>query len=172
MDTHADMACAGLNWQVMELTGIECEVSPFLDSYKPTNNVPVTRCGTVWTNKALGQDYLLVADQMLFFGATLQHLLINPNQVRAYGIDVNDNPFNTDTPFSIDCDEAFIPFDACGMVVHFESRVPTDDELKHLPVILLMANEWDPSDEMMYLHKQTREYMEMRTVRLLTSGMT
>ena len=26
MDTHADMACPGSNWRVMELTGIECEV--------------------------------------------------------------------------------------------------------------------------------------------------
>ena len=126
----------------------------------------------VWTDKTLGQDYLLVADQMLFFGATLQHSLINPNQVRAYGINVNDNPFNTDTPFGIDSDEAFIPFDTCGTVVHFESQVPMDDELKHLPVILLTANEWDPSDEMMYPHKRTREYMEMHMVRSLTSGMT
>ena len=172
MDTHADMACAGSNWWVMELMGIECKVSPFLDSYKPMNNVPVARCGMVWTDKTLGQDYLLVADQMLFFGTTLQHSLINPNQVRAYGIDVNDNPFNTDTPLGIDCNEVFIPLDTRGMVVHFESWVPMDDELKHLPVILLMADEWDPSDEMMYPHKQTREYMEMHMVWSLTSGMT
>ena len=116
MDTHADMACAGLNWQVMEQMGIKCKVSPFLDSYKLTNNVPVARCGMVWTDKALGQDYLLVTDQKLFFGTALQHSLINPNQVRAYGIDVNDNPFDTDVPFGIDCNEVFIPLNAHGMV--------------------------------------------------------
>lgn len=49
-DTHADTCCAGAHWKIMELTGDVCEVTPFLDSYKPTKEIPLARCGTVWTD--------------------------------------------------------------------------------------------------------------------------
>lgn len=43
-----------------------------------------------------------------------------------------DNPFNAEH-FGIDADDVFIPFDTTGsIIVHFESRVPTDWEEKHL----------------------------------------
>jgi hypothetical protein len=58
------------------------------------------------------------------------------------------------------------------MIVHFESRVPTEWEMKHLPMILLTGDQWDPLDESMYPEQKSREYMEMRTIQLLTSGMT
>lgn len=111
-DTHADTNCGGSNWRPIELTGEVCEVSPFLESYKPVEHIPVARCGSVWTSPVTGEEYLLVCDQMLYFGKVLPHSLVNPNQLRAFGIKVNDNPFEDDlTNFGINCDEAFIPFD-------------------------------------------------------------
>jgi hypothetical protein len=92
MDTHADTCCAGANWALMDLTGNICEVTPFLESYEPVNEVPVARCGTKWTSPQTGKEYLLVADQMLWFGTQLPNLLLNLNQLRTFGVDVNDNP--------------------------------------------------------------------------------
>jgi hypothetical protein len=40
-------------------------------------------------------EYLLVGDQMLWFGTLLPSSLINPNQLWAYGLPFNDNPFDT-----------------------------------------------------------------------------
>jgi hypothetical protein len=69
------------------------EGTPFLDSYKPVSEVPVARCGTVWISLETGNNYLLLADQMLWFGMQLPNSLLNPNQLHAFGVNVNDNPF-------------------------------------------------------------------------------
>jgi hypothetical protein len=52
-----------------------------------------------------------------------------------YGIRVND--FDTSRTFGINSDHAFIPFDTTGIVVHCKSRVPTEWEKTHLPIIIL-----------------------------------
>ena len=65
--------------------------------------------------------------------------MINPNQIRACGISINDNPSNANE-LDIDAEEIFIPFNNTGTVVHFKSRVPREWETTHLPVILIMAD--------------------------------
>ena len=138
-DTHADTCCAGANWAFIEYTGEMCEVSPFLSDYEPVTEIPLARCCTVWTLKETGQEYLLVGNQMLWFGASLPHSLINPNQIREYSHEVFDDPFcNT---FGIKADNFFIPFDTVGTILYFELRAPTQWEIKNLPVLLLTGEE-------------------------------
>ena len=122
MDTHADTCCAGANWSLMELTGKVCDVNPFLNSYSPIQEIPVARCCTVWTDQTDSMEYLLVGDQMLWFGTLLPNSLIYPNQIRAYGLPVNDDPFDLTRYFGINAEHAIIPFDTTGTVVHFESQ--------------------------------------------------
>jgi len=172
MDTHADTCCAGSNWSLMELTGEVCDVNPFLNSYDPVTEIPVARCCTVWTDQESSTEYLIVADQMLWFGTQLENSLINPNQLRAYGVMVNDDPFDSTRGFGVDTDNVFIPFDTTGTVIYFESRVPTEWEKTHLPIILITGDTWSPSDEALYLGEQSREDIEMRNIRSFTSGMT
>ena len=172
MDTHANTSCVGANWSLMELTGELCDVNPFLASYQPVQSVPVARCCTVWTDQADGAEYLLVADQMLWFGTQMPNSLLNPNQLRAHGIGVYDDPFDTDHDFGIDSDLAFIPFNTTRTIVYFESRVPTEWEKTHLPIILLTNEDWNPSQEMSGIGNQSREFKEMRTIQSLTSGLT
>jgi hypothetical protein len=126
----------------------------------------------VWTDQTDSIEYLLVGNQMLWFGTRMPNSLLNPNQMRAYGLGVYDDPFDTSRTFGIDSDEAFIPFDTTGTVVHFESRVPTEWEKTHLPIILLTNEDWNPSQEMLGNGDQSREFKEMRTIQSLTSGMT
>jgi len=172
MDTHADTCCTGANWSLMELTGEICDVNPFLDTYQPITEIPVARCCTVWTNHVDSQEYLLVGDQMLWFGTLLPNSLINPNQIRSYGHEVNDNPFDLSRDFGINSENTFIPFDTTGTVIHFESRVPTEWEKMHLPTILITGEHWKPAEEILRPMRQSRESIEMRTIRSLTSGMT
>ena len=47
LDTHADTSCTGANWALLEYTGEICEVSPFLTTYDPIQEIPVARCCTV-----------------------------------------------------------------------------------------------------------------------------
>ena len=119
----------------MNYTGDMCEVSPFLKTYAPVPDIPVARCCTVWTDDK-GKQYLLVGDKILWFGTALDNSLINPNRIRAYGLSINDDPFNANE-LGISKEELFIPFDTTGTVVHFESRVPKEWETTYLPVILI-----------------------------------
>ena len=153
----------------MELTSEVCDVSPFLNTYAPVKEIPVGRCCTVWTCNNTGREVLLVTDQMLWFGSQMEHSLINPNQIREYGLPVFDNPFDTDN-YGIDDDDIFIPFATTGTVVYFESRSPTEWEEKHLPILLLTGDTWDPTD--IQLGTRTREQAALRTVRTLQVAAT
>jgi hypothetical protein len=138
---HADTCCASSNWSLLEYTGQMCEVTPFLSTYEPVSEIPIARCCTVWMDQSCSLEYLLVGDQMLWFGTLLPIFFIKPNQLQAYGLLVNDDPFDHSQEFCIDGEHAFIPFDTTGTVVHFASRVPTNWEKTHLPVILLTGED-------------------------------
>ena len=147
-------------------------VEPFLPTYKAMNEIPVARCGTVWTSPHTGNEYLLVGDQFLYFGMMLPHSLLNPNQIRAYNIEVNGNPFNEMDPIGMDCDDIYVPFDAKGTLVYFELRVPMDWEIKHLSHIHITGNRWNPMNDGVFPAGKSQEQMEMQMIKSLTSGMT
>ena len=113
-------------------------------------------------------EHLLVADQMLWFGTQLPNSLINPNQLRAYGLNVNDDPFDHSRMFGIDSENLFIPFDTTGTVIHFDSRVPTEWDKSHLPGVLLTGEDWNPLEEVLRPNLSTREEKEMRSIKSLT----
>jgi hypothetical protein len=130
----------------------------------------VARCGTVWTSPNTGREYLLVGDQMLWFRSQMDHSLINPNQIREYGIPMYNNPFSQ-SQFGIDCNDDFISFNTTGTIVYFESRVPTDWETRNLPIIMLTGEDWDPVN-VGFGNGRSREQAEMRTIRSLEIGVT
>jgi hypothetical protein len=98
--------------------------------------------------------------------------LLNCNQIRAFGITVYDNPFDPSNKIGMELEEAFIPFDMCRTIVHFETRVLTPWEIKHLPVIFITGEDWNPNEEVINPDKWSREQIEMRTILSLTSGMS
>jgi hypothetical protein len=69
----------------MELTGEICDVNPFLASYQPVQEIPVALCCTVWTaDQTDSMEYLLVGDQMLWFGTQLAaQFVTQPNEPNA-----------------------------------------------------------------------------------------
>jgi hypothetical protein len=70
---------------------------------------------------------------------------MNPNQLRAYGLEVNNDPFDSTRHFGIETEGSTrIPFDTTGTIIHFESRVPTEWEKTHLPVIILTNETGNP----------------------------
>ena len=138
----------GLTWYKILKPPI-CEVTPNLNSYKPILEIPIAQCCTIWTDQTDSTEYLLVGDEMLWFGTLLPHSLINPNQLRAYSLTVNDEPFDHMRDFGIDLDQTFIPFNKTGTVVHFETCFPTEWEKTHLPTILITGEDWNPMEEVL-----------------------
>ena len=100
MDSHADTCVAGKNWGVLSYTDVVCEVTPFTDEYESIKEVPIVTACTVWTDQNTGKEYLLVGEQFLWFGTSLDHSLLNPNQIRANYLKVQDNPFEADSGIS------------------------------------------------------------------------
>jgi hypothetical protein len=98
----------------------------------------------------------------------ITHLL---TQIKSmYGIPVYDNPFSQ-SQFGIDCNDDFILFNTTGTIVYFESRVPTDWETCHLPIIMLTGEDWDPVN-VGFGNGHSREQAEMRMIRSLEIGVT
>ena len=144
LDTHADTTVLGSNCVVLSYMGKECEVSPYSSQYEAVQNVPVVTGATVWTNTADGTAYLLIFHESLWMGDKLDHTLVNPNQLQAYGVRVQDNPFDA-KPLSITTDDVSVELYSEGTIICGDTQTPTELELSQLPwLILTSLHDWDP----------------------------
>ena len=75
-------------------------------------------CDDLGTNTT----YILVINEALYYGNKLDHSLINRNQVRAYGIDFWDNPFDQQRGLTIALnDKVKIPMQAMGTKILYKT---------------------------------------------------
>jgi hypothetical protein len=106
-DTNADTCCLGRNFVVLHPTFRTADVYVYDTSIKPIENVPIVSGATAYDDPASGKTFILVFNESLYYGDCLDHTLINPNQVRAFGIPFGDNPYDTARSLSIDVDAFF-----------------------------------------------------------------
>lgn len=147
-DTNADTCCLGCNFVVLGFTTRTADVFPYDKSYDPMTNVPIVKGGTAYDDPVTGATYILVFNEGLYYGSKLDHSLINPNQVRSYGVPFWDNPYDDLQGLCIEAtDELTIPMSSQGTKIFFTSRTPTERELRTCPHITLTSNlEWNPND--------------------------
>ena len=131
---------------ILHHTGKVCEVSPYSDDYEAIKNVPVVCGAMLWTDTMDNEEYILVFNESLWMGDSLTHSLINPNQLHAFGTEVQDNPFSTEglsiQPASHDIT---IPLQTLGTIIFANTHAPTDQELnKHPHIVLSYTADWDP----------------------------
>ena len=144
LDTRADTICAGDNFRLMTSTGQLCDVSGFHSDFDSIKDIPVGTVATAYRAES-GTVYVLIIHEALFFGMSMDHSLINPNQIRHNGTPVCDNPFDNNNVLGIDHPDVFIPFVTQGAAIFFESYVPSDEDLIECPRIELTSNtEWNP----------------------------
>ena len=139
LDTRADTICAGKNFRVLSLTGQTCDVSGFHQSFAAIHDIPVAQVATAMTLEN-GETVILIINEALYFGNQMDHSLVNPNQIRAYGIDVSDNPYDRERDFGIQHDDCFVPFSTEGSTVYFDTFVPTDHQLETMRHIELTSD--------------------------------
>ena len=140
MDSHADTAVCGSNFVVLDYTSQECDVTPY-NAKDVEKNVPIATCATAWDDST-GQTYILKVHQALYMGDRgMEHSLLNPNQLRAHGIEVQDNPFD---PVQCHIDSCFdgikIPLFTQGTVIFVNTRTPTQAQLSSCPKITLTSS--------------------------------
>ena len=119
--------------------GKECEVSPYSSEYKAVQNVPVVTGAMVSMNPTDGTAYLLVVHESLWMGDKLDHTLVNPNQLRAYGVSVQNNPFDT-KPLSITTSDVSVKLYSEGTIICGDTRMPTESKLGQLPWLILTSH--------------------------------
>ena len=144
-DLNADTCCLGANFIVLSMTSRIADVYAYDKNYAPSTNVPIVTGATAWDDIKTGTTYILIFNESLFYGPKLDHTLINPNQLRSYGIDW-DNPYEKYHQLGIELEGSLrIPMMFSGTKLRFESRVPTRLELETCEHIELTSRAaWNP----------------------------
>jgi hypothetical protein len=124
---------------------MKCTVSGFANELQTIEDIPVARDATAYTNSE-GKTWILIINEALFFGSRLDHSLINPNQIRHFGVPVCDDPYDPHRPLGIDHENAFIPFEKDGACIFFDTYVPSDAQLEQCEHVELTNDKipWDP----------------------------
>ena len=153
LDSHADTIILGANCVILSHTGQSCEVMPYSDTYDAITDVPVVTGATLWTSPHDGDKYILIFNKALWMGNTLQHTLVNPNQVQAYGTTIQDNPFASSPLIFEPPTSPTIPLTTMGTIIYCHTREPSDHELSTLPHIPLSSSvTWDPHNVVFPTH--------------------
>lgn len=147
LDSHADTFVAGRNCLLMHYTERVCDVVPYSDEYEAKKGIPVVKIATGYTN-IIGQRFVLIVHEALWI-PELQNSLMNPNQLREYGITVQDNPYAGE-PMMIQANDDDGSFVACfkseGTTIYFDTWTPTHHDLNECrQIVLTSPREWNPS---------------------------
>ena len=146
-DSNADTCCLGTNFVVLNYTRRTADVYTYDKSIEPLQNVPIVTGATAYDDPNSGQTFILVINEGLYYGTKLDHTLINPNQIREYGVPLWDNPFDKERNMGIEISGDFhIAFKMKGTKIYFNTRSPTADELSNTEnyVHLTGSRAWNP----------------------------
>ena len=146
-DSNADTCCLGPNFVILEYTRRTADVYSYDKSAKPIENVPIVSAATAWDDPITGETYILVIKEALYYGTKLDHSLLNPNQIRSYGFNLWDNPYDDLRGLEIEADASVtVKMETKGTKVLFQSRSPTTEELRQCHHIELPSRtEWNPT---------------------------
>ena len=150
VDSRADTVCCGKTFRMIEQSQRIATVSGFHGALGAVSDIPIANCVTAIDHPLLQETLILVCNEALYFGATMEDSLISPNQLRANGIVVDTCPKQYSAGKSMHgiydpTEDVFIPFKMHGCISYFASRLPTDEELASCRrIVLTSEQEWDP----------------------------
>ena len=156
LDSHADTCAVGSAYLRFADNGQKVSVSGYSDTMKPIKGVPVASVATVWEDPTTGYNYMLVFHECLYFEDRLDGTsLLNPNQMRANGLVVDDvaRQFNTKSTHSIyiPSHDLRIPLELEGIHSGFSTRKPTWEEFydtnTYPRIEMTSSMPWRPSSD-------------------------
>ena len=74
---------------------------PYNAAYDPVSNIKDVSGATIYTDPVSDFTFILWIHESLFFGKNMSHSLINPNQIRMFGVAIQDNPYHSTEGMSI-----------------------------------------------------------------------
>ena len=131
MDSPTDTIVCGFNCIIMHFTGKECDVAPYTDAHETINSVSIVNAATEYDNPETGDTTILILNKAIWIGETMDYTLVNPNQLRAYGMKVQYNPF-AEAPIFISTEDHdfMLPLSSKGTILRVTTRTPTYKELQ------------------------------------------
>jgi len=84
LDSHVDTCVAGSNTLLISQEDLTVSVSG--------SDILIACVATLYEDPTLGKQIMLIINQALYFGKRLPSMLLNPNQMHAHGILVDDVP--------------------------------------------------------------------------------
>ena len=128
--------------------GQHCKAYGFHSDLTQINNVPIATITTAWSDPHTGESYIIIINEALYFGDGMDHSLVNPNQIRAFRIELYDNPYEPDPNRSMGVmlnDYKKLPFRSDGSTIYFNTWYPTDKEMDAYEHIIVTSDQpWDP----------------------------
>ena len=134
LDSHADTIFSGKNCIVLSYTGNECSVVPYQERYESTDNVPIANVATSWQSPKNGDKFILIFHEALWMGFLMDNSMINPNQLRHYGVNFQDDPTSNLPPSVISDNRDFaMLLYRKGTIVYFDTHTPDPERARHMP---------------------------------------
>jgi hypothetical protein len=147
IDSRADTTCCGKGFIPLRDTDQVCDVSGFHSSMSTLKDIPIRTCVTAFDHHN-GQTYVLEVGQALWFGDTMDHSLLSPNQVRTFGHFLCLTPkqysqgktlHGIRTPDNVE-----LNFKLHGCISYLPIRAPTQHEIDSCVRIVLTSEDiWD-----------------------------
>jgi hypothetical protein len=151
LDSHADTCVGGRNVTLLHEMGFHVNVSAYSPEYDALTNIPVATCAGAYDSKTDGITYLLIWNEMMFFGNIMPTSLINVNQICAYGHIVDDCPqqYNSNSSHSVRTQCGMeMPLKMRGVISYLPVRKPTNDEITNSPRLIMTSDmPWDPHSQ-------------------------
>ena len=79
------------NCTVLNFSERICDVMPYSGAHEVMVDIPIVQAATGYT-APYGSQYILVFNEAIYM-PDMDHSLLNPNQLRHYGVDVEDNSY-------------------------------------------------------------------------------
>ena len=106
-------------------------------------------------------------NEALWMGRSMESTLINPNQLRHFGMHIQDDSSSTRPISMISEDTEFaMSLKRDGTIVYFDTHAPTQKELENFPHIVISSEKsWDPTNvHLLKIHirwrRKLNEYVE------------
>ncbi len=88
-DSHADTCGVNDTAKVLSYTGKVVQVSAYSPTVKKLENISAA---LAYDDALTGETYIIIINQALYFGQHLENILLNPNQFRVNGMQVENAP--------------------------------------------------------------------------------
>ena len=134
---------------MIEPSGEVVSIAAYSNEVAQLKNIPIASAGTVYESTENGDLYLLIFHECIFLGPRIHNSLICPNQLRDFGLSVQDTPrrYDPNSLHGIHIPKADlnILMSSDGVISYFDTRLPTDEEINTLPRIEMTSPlPWDP----------------------------